>query len=158
MNYFLFNAGKLVAVTAKCPFTGTPALKPFFHPAGKQIIYDSVQDHHSLEWEGPAGAAFLKDLSVDLNKLTGSQWIVTSTRDLSRNEIIETPKLGDKVSYGGNGDYYPCGKIVKITPSLRLVTDTGAKFSRILRSGAWKHTNGFGHLVAGHISQLSQEF
>lgn len=35
--------------------------------------------------------------------------------------------VGDEVSYGFNGDYYPCGIISKITKRY-ITTDTGAKF------------------------------
>lgn len=32
-----------------------------------------------------------------------------------RFDVIELPKVGDDVSYGFNGDYYSCGKIISIS-------------------------------------------
>lgn len=70
-----------------------------------------------------------------------------------RFDIIEAPTVGDEVSYSFNGDSYPCGKIVKISKSLRRVeTDEGKVFYRRKMSGTWLN-GGTWALVHGHISE-----
>ncbi len=73
-------------------------------------------------------------------------------------DIIELPKIGDKVSYTFNGDYYPCGEVASISKSLKLiVTDEGEKFYRVRETGCWKYNKTWS-LVKGHISKLNPEF
>lgn len=75
-----------------------------------------------------------------------------------RYDVIELPKVGDKVSYAFNGDYYPCGEIASISKSLKLITTTeGRKFYRQRQTGCWKY-NGTWSLVQGHISKQNPEF
>ena len=57
-------------------------------------------------------------------------------------DIIEAPKMGDDVSRGFNGDYYPCGKIVKITKSWRVTTSEGNVFNRRKNTAAWVEVGG----------------
>ena len=75
-----------------------------------------------------------------------------------RYDVQELPQVGDKVSYAFNGDYYPCGVIVSISKSLKvIVTSEGQKFYRKRETGSWKY-NGTWSLVSGHISRLNPEF
>lgn len=75
-----------------------------------------------------------------------------------RFDVVRPPKIGDKVSKTVNGDYYPCGEIVKISKSLRRVeTDTGAVFWRRRKSGAWVK-GGCWSMVPGHIKELNPSF
>ena len=66
-----------------------------------------------------------------------------------RYRVIKAPKVGEEVSKSFNGDSYPCGKIVKITPSWQVTTDTGAKFRRYKESGGWRETGRGFWMVAG---------
>lgn len=75
-----------------------------------------------------------------------------------RYDVIKLPKVGDKVSYAFNGDYYPCGEIVSVSDSKKLiVTSEGQKFYRRGQSGVWKYKQTWS-LVQGHISRLNPEF
>lgn len=85
--------------------------------------------------------------------------VIDSGRFVSpRYDVIVAPVRGDLVSRAFNGDYYPCGRIVKISESLRRIeTDTGAVFWRRGQSGAWIN-KGTWCMVPGHIDRLSPEF
>lgn len=75
-----------------------------------------------------------------------------------RYDVIEMPKLGDKVSKAFNGDYYPEGEITKVSKSLtRIETSTGAVFYRRKLSGAWIN-NGTWSLVPGHVFRTNPCF
>lgn len=48
-----------------------------------------------------------------------------------RYTTCKVPAVGDEVSEAFNGDYYPCGKIVEVSPSLSTIkTDSGVTFTR----------------------------
>lgn len=44
------------------------------------------------------------------------------------NLVKHTYVIGDEVSYGFNGDWYPAGKVTKLTAKF-LTTERGGKFS-----------------------------
>jgi hypothetical protein len=72
--------------------------------------------------------------------------------------ITEMPVVGLEVSRAVNGDYYPEGKVVKVSDSGRRVeTDTGVVFWRRNQTGVWVH-HGVWSMVRGHVSRLSPEF
>lgn len=74
-----------------------------------------------------------------------------------RYDVIEAPRLGDVVSRGFNGDYYPEGTIVKISASLRRIeTSTGAVFFRKRQSARW--SDGTFSMVAGTIDERNPSF
>lgn len=76
-----------------------------------------------------------------------------------RYDVIERPQIGDKVSYAFNGDYYPDGKIVNISASLRIVTtDTGSKYYRRGQTGRWVKSGGTWSLVQGHRNDKNPSF
>lgn len=79
-----------------------------------------------------------------------------------RYDVIEPPKVDALVSYTFNGDYYPAGKITKISASFKRIvaTDDNGKervFYRRRESGAWIY-DGTWSMVPGHIHKLSPEF
>ncbi|UYD60288.1 hypothetical protein OPFAMLBM_00289 [Aeromonas phage avDM12-TAAL] len=75
-----------------------------------------------------------------------------------RFDVIEMPKVGDDVSMTFNGDYYPCGTIVKISDSLKTIkTSTGRVFWRKKLTGQWLYSKTF-TLVAGIRSDMNLEF
>lgn len=80
-----------------------------------------------------------------------------------RYDVIELPMVGDDVSYTFNGDYYPCGKIVKVTGKnfRKIVTRDENKVERTFwrrrLTGAWIY-DGSWVLVKGHIKRLNLEF
>jgi len=63
-----------------------------------------------------------------------------------RYDVEALPKVGDDVSYGFNGDSYPCGKITSISkgPDYRRIVaknDAGTEcvFWRLRKTGSWKY-------------------
>jgi len=75
-----------------------------------------------------------------------------------RFDVIKLPQVGDDVSYGFNGDYYPCGQIVSISESLKLIkTSDGSKFYRVKETGSWR-MNGTWTLVKGHVNKRNPSF
>lgn len=75
-----------------------------------------------------------------------------------RFDIIETPKVGEDISYAYNGDYYPCGQIASISKTMKRITSTtGRVFTRRKLTGAWKN-QGMWTMVSGHINKWNPEF
>ena len=74
-----------------------------------------------------------------------------------RYDVIRAPAIGDEVSYGFNGDCYPCGTVVKVSKSLKRVeTSEGKVFNRSKNTGRW-----FQHgwaLVNGHHYEQNPHF
>jgi hypothetical protein len=99
-------------------------------------------------------------IAAEASALTGHLYIATDAGDhvYPRYDVIKAPAVGDLVSKAFNGDYYPCGKIVKISDSLKRVeTDTGEVFWRRKNSGQWLSQRTWS-MVGGHISKLNPEF
>ena len=97
------------------------------------------------------------DEAVRLDKATGAEHIVIDNG--ISYEVFRMPAVGDKVSYAFNGDYRPCGEIVKITPTWRITTSEGTKFFRKSEK-TWKKgsKNGTFSLVKGHIDERNPSF
>lgn len=86
-----------------------------------------------------------------------------------RYDVIDIPKVGTAVSYTFNGDAYPCGKIVSISPGpgfRKIVAEdeSGRRciFWRRCRNGlpiggAWI-MNGTWSLIEGTINKRNPEF
>ena len=76
-----------------------------------------------------------------------------------RYDVVQAPKVGEKISLGINGDYYPDGEIVKISgKDHRIVTtSTGRKYYRRRQSSVWIADKVYA-MVHGHISRLNPEF
>jgi hypothetical protein len=70
-----------------------------------------------------------------------------------RYEVIELPKVGDVVSRGFNGDYYPDGTIVRINASKRVITtSTGKRYWRYKLTSTWLEGGMWG-LTAGYHNE-----
>lgn len=74
-----------------------------------------------------------------------------------RFDIIAMPQIGDEVSYAFNGDSYPDGVIVAITPTMQIRTSTGRKYRRKKLSGSWLDKNGWS-LIHGHVYSQNPHF
>lgn len=79
-----------------------------------------------------------------------------------RYDVVEAPAVGDDCSRGFNGDYYPVGKIVAITPgSMRIVTVDGPRgklrFYRRGERAAWVQAGGTWSLVPGVRNEWNPE-
>jgi hypothetical protein len=94
------------------------------------------------------------------SKLTGKLYVATDAGNgvYPRYDVIETPAVGDDVSYSFNGDSYPCGKIVSVSKTLKKITTSEGKvFYRRKSSGCWL-MNGTWALVGGHRYEKNPHF
>jgi hypothetical protein len=73
-------------------------------------------------------------------------------------DVIAAPCVGDEVSRGFNGDYYPCGKIVKITPTWQITTSDGTKFRRVGDTASWRQTGRGFWMVGGVHDERNPHF
>jgi len=93
-------------------------------------------------------------------KATGKLHIATDeTANTSpRYDVILAPAVGDEVSQAFNGDYYPRGKIIHVSRSLKkITTDTDHVFWRYKNTATWL-VNGYASMVRGHHSKLNPSF
>ena len=68
------------------------------------------------------------------------------------------PNLNDAVSFAFNGDYRPCGVIVKISKNHKMITTSdGSKFYRQGDATRWLMHKTWS-LVKGHIERTNAEF
>lgn len=155
MLYVLFLGKTPVHVTSESPHTGTPKLKDMFDSTGAKINYDRAQSR----WDWESHEEVLK-LAEELTKLTGKLYIGTdATASTSpRFDVREAPIVGDKVSRSFNGDTYPCGEIVKITPTWQITTSDGTKFRRYKETGGWRQAGRSFWMVGGHLEERNPHF
>lgn len=77
---------------------------------------------------------------------------------LPRFDIVRKPRIGDKVSYGFNGDMRPDGEIASISKTMKLITTTtGNKYYRRGKTSTWK-LRGTWSMCFGHHTATNQEF
>jgi hypothetical protein len=143
MRYIKFNGGLICQVSNEYPKEG---------PWGKENGWQSTRDAESFE-EASTWARYL-------TAMTGNLWLpADATASTSpRYSVFEAPKVGDLVSYGFNGDCYPCGEIEKITKGWRITTSTGKKFSRYKQTAGWRAVGGTWSMVAGHVEERNPHF
>lgn len=75
-----------------------------------------------------------------------------------RYDIMEAPAIGNPVSYGFNGDYYPDGEITRITKTWRIHTSGGHEYRRYKNTSTWKRVGGTWSLVDGHHDERNPHF
>jgi hypothetical protein len=99
-------------------------------------------------------------LATYLTAMTGKTYLPADHGDgvSPRFDIIEAPRVGDKVSRTFNGDTYPAGEIVKITKGWQITTSTGQKFRQFRQSGAWREVRGSFWMLAGHTFEQNPHF
>lgn len=117
MIYVLLDASDAVVGTADS------------YEAAQRATLPAVRFESRNDWET---LARVESLAAQLSTLTGDLYLAydkQSTRP--RFDLFKAPKVGDEVSMGFNGDYYPCGKIATISKSMKkIVTDKGTVFYR----------------------------
>lgn len=154
--FILTQNGTPVAITEELPYTGTAKLKDF-----PGVKYDAVigpQELHDFTW------ARVVDLAAWVTAITVVQHVACSYENCSqRHAIVRIPQVGDEVSYGFNGDYYPDGKIGRVTPKLTVVTvDENGKelhrYNRRRETGSWIMSGGTWSLVMGHRNEKNPSF
>jgi len=145
MLYFIYTQEQLTSVTDDFKASQTAAA------AGLTVV-----NLHDLSTLSDAA-----DVAAAAGALTGETYLpIDGGSGVSpRFDVIRAPHVGDKVSYAYNGDYYPCGTVTAISPTLRKVTtSTGRVFYRTrAQAGAWR-SRGMWSLVHGHVSRLNPEF
>jgi hypothetical protein len=142
MFYVLIENDRAVSVTTECP-----------HKIG---AYDARYQNRN-DWKTMARA---EEVAAQLTEATGQLFIATdaSASTSPRYDVIEAPKVGEKVSRYFNGDSYPAGEIVKISASLKRVeTSDGTVFFRRRQSGSWIN-NGTWGMEHGHNPRLNPSF
>jgi hypothetical protein len=160
-TYVLLNKGKVVAVAPEQPYTGTPKMKEF-----PGITYDQAKQNG---WDYKTFAE-AEDIAAQLTEIYGVTWIAYDNGSGTSDQfgVMELPKVGDDVSYGFNGDYYPCGKIVRITKGLRIYTEDVSKsdgahrqkctFNRKGKTSGWKMVGGTWSLIKGIVDERNPHF
>jgi hypothetical protein len=97
------------------------------------------------------------------NELTEETGIKHLAYDLGpgcspRFGAVDVPKIGDLVSKGFNGDYYPEGEVVSVSATFKkITTSTGVSFYRRGNGEGWR-SDGTWWLVRGHVSEMNPSF
>jgi len=98
-------------------------------------------------------------IAEELTETTGKQHIHSVRENCSpKFTVFAVPAVGDEVSGKFNGDSNPCGVIVKVSKTFRIVTSTGHKFNRVGKTPSWKEVNGYRNLIQGHHNERNAEF
>ena len=149
MLHFQVNAEKeVVAVVTEYPQGDKQWASKSADGSGWMTRHDIESVEHAAE------------IAESAKKVTGKTYLpIDSGKGVwPRFDVIEAPEVGEPVSYGFNGDYYPCGHIKSISANFRLiVTTAGQKFYRRRQSANWVHS-GMWSLVNGHRSELNPSF
>jgi hypothetical protein len=75
-----------------------------------------------------------------------------------RYNVMKMYKVGDKISYGFNGDTYPDGYVARISKNLKVITSTtGSKYYRLRKSGSWRK-EGTWFIGPGHVFEQNPSF
>lgn len=112
-----------------------------------KVVGDNVQLSNALDedsqsawdWES-VSFEHVQQLAAKLSEAEDELYIATDAGEYvyPRYDIIKAPIVGGVVSFTFNGDYYPCGEIISISDSLRVITtSTGHKFYRRKNTGKW---------------------
>jgi len=127
----------------------------------------SVIEKGSTGW-GVRDFAHATALAAAMTERGGAAWLPVDygTSRSPRYTIVPAPVVGAAVSYGFNGDFYPCGNIVRVssvtTGAKRVEArdDAGAVsvFYRHKLSGSWIKAGGTWCMVAGHRDERNPSF
>jgi hypothetical protein len=150
MIYILTNRNDVVGITAENPFTGTPTLRKI-----EGLEYDGVIDKWDIK-----NFEQCEELAKKVTEVSGVEYQAADAGEhvSPRYSIFVPPKVGDKVSKSFNGDSYPCGEIVRITPKQMVITSTGHKFNRRKNSAGWKQVGGYSWMIGGHVDERNPHF
>jgi len=145
-----------------------PVAVSYDPPKEKPVVYvhEGVEHRYTVvgdEWQSRSdwkSFAQVKKIARLLEATTKQKFLaVDESENVSpRFSIIEPWKVGDKVSYGFNGDYYPDGEIVKITKTHQITTSGGHKYLRRKETSRWVMAGGTWSLCAGHINERNPSF
>lgn len=110
-------------------------------------------NEHRWDWK-------TMDAAIEVATMLGKGFIATDAGPFvsPRYDVIQLPKVGDKVSKEFNGDSYPCGVIVKVSATFKSIrTDGGDVFYRVRQSGSWRN-EGTWYLTPGHVHKQNPSF
>lgn len=144
MLNFIYNDDKLEVVMDE--FNAAQIARD----AGKQVV-------NRNDFNGLTDA---EKAAKDATELTGDQHVAVDQgkHHYPRYDVVRAPKVGDEVSYAFNGDYYPCGKVTKVSASLRRVEKSeGRIFWRRKETGSWINS-GTWSLIQGHVDRRNPHF
>ena len=115
----------------------------------------TIEDRH--DWKN---FEEVSKIAVELSVLKNTEHLAVDQGDWisPRFNVIKAPKIGDKVSQCFNGDSYPEGEIVKVTPSWQVTTSTGKKFRRVKKSSTWLRAGGTFAMIIGHYDERNPSF
>lgn len=117
--------------------------------------WQSRSDWDARGWE------WVEEAAQQLTDATGVLYLSVDNGPgcYPRYDVVEAPKVGDRVSRSFNGDSYPAGEVVSVSrsPQCRLVVSrdvTGHeyRFHRRRSTGAWIE-RGTWSMVEGHVSK-----
>lgn len=136
MLYVKMNDGRAVGVTTDYQTTG----------------HENRNDWNTMER--------VETIARELTEATGVRYIGTDAGPhvSPRYDVIAAPVIGSEVSKEFNGDSYPEGTIVTISPTLKkIVTSTGVTFYRRRLSGQWIADRTWS-MTRGHVSKWNPSF
>jgi hypothetical protein len=123
----------------------------------------TVDQHQDSAWQSRwdwLDFATVARLSKYVTAMTGRMYLPVDNgpHHSPRYDIIDAPQVGDEVSYGFNGDYYPDGTVVKVSPTFQITTSTGRKYRRKGSTAGWYQPGGTWGLVRGLIYEQNPSF
>ena len=104
--------------------------------------------------------AVAESVAKQITERTGREYIAADngTHTSHRYSVGAVPRVGDPVSKGFNGDYYPCGYVKSVSASRKVVeTTTGYRFYRHRQTAAWRLHKCW-WLIAGHRDERNPSF
>ena len=85
----------------------------------------------------------------ELLEFSGDQSVYSEPKPNFR--VFKMPEVGQPISYGFNGDWYPCGEIAQISKTFKKITSsTGETFYRRACGTAWARPGGTWSMTKGH--------
>lgn len=123
------------------------------------IIDTAVHGEESINRNNIKDFVHAEQLASQLTAVTGTVYIPVDRGNYCspRFDVSRCPAVGDEVSRGFNGDYYPCGTIIKVSKTFkRITTSAGHSFYRRGKDACWK-SDGMWSLVAGHHTDKNPE-
>jgi len=132
----------------------------FIYDGSKLTAVTSDYAPHGINRNDFANIDDAQRIANDATTLTGVVYIPTDAgaHVSPRYDVIEAPRVGEEVSRAFNGDYYPAGKIVKVSASMRRVeTVQGIVFYRRGNSAQWLN-NGTWTMVSGVVDKRNHSF
>jgi hypothetical protein len=133
-----------------------------FKLSGNTVV--EVSSEYQRDWldrNDIKSLAHAEQIAFSATALGGPRYVAVDAGDhcSPRFDVIEAFKVGDEVSYAFNGDYYPDGKIVRMSASLRVIhTSGGHTYYRRRQSASWIQTGGTWTLVHGTINRRNPSF